>query len=137
RWAAAAMLGVAAALASGPAAAQAADDERLLQLLAAQHRSPANVARDRYRHPLEVIRFFGIREDSKVVEILPGSGGYYLEILAPYLKDKGLYIAANRDETAPPNYLADHRKLLARLQEEPALYGRVQVTPFNADRHEI
>jgi predicted methyltransferase len=71
------------------------------------------------------------------VEILPGSSGYYLEILAPYLRDRGLYIAANRDGAAPPQYLADHRKLLARLKAEPALYDRVVVTQFNAGLHEI
>lgn len=125
-------LPVGPAVAAGSSAAATA-----AELLQAAHRSPANVARDGYRHPLEVISFFGIRDDSTVVEILPGSGGYYLEILAPYLKDKGLYIAANRDETAAPSYLADHRKLLARLEAEPALYGKVLVTPFNADRHEI
>jgi predicted methyltransferase len=71
------------------------------------------------------------------VELLPGSAGYYLEILAPYLRDKGTYIAANRDEAAPPAYVEDHRKLLARLAAEPGLYDKVQVTAFNAGRHEI
>ena len=109
----------------------------LARLVAAPHRSAGNVARDAYRHPLEVLGFFGIRDDSTVVEILPGSSGYYLEILAPHLKGKGLYIAANRDAAAPPQYLADHRKLLARLKAEPALYEKVLVTQFNAGLHEI
>jgi predicted methyltransferase len=103
----------------------------------APHRTPRNVARDRFRHPLETLAFFGVTETSTVVEILPGSGGYYLEILAPYLKERGRYIAANRDEAAPPRYLADHKKLLARLKAEPVLYGKVLVTQFNADKHEI
>jgi len=60
-----------------------------------------------------------------------------MEILAPYLKAKGRYIAANRDGLAPPQYLADHQKLLARLKAEPALYGKVVVTEFNADLHAI
>lgn len=109
----------------------------LERLAAAPHRSPANVARDGARHPVQVLKFFGLRDDSSVVEILPGSAGYYMEILAPYLKEKGRYIAASRDATAAPQYLADHRKLLGRLQAEPALYGKVVVTRFNADRHEI
>jgi predicted methyltransferase len=117
--------------------AQAQDPGGLARQLAAPHRTAANVARDGFRHPLEVLVFFGVRNDSTVVEILPGSGGYYMEILAPYLKDKGLYIAANRDGAAPPQYLADHQKLLARLKAEPALYGKVLVTQFNADLHEI
>ncbi len=117
--------------------AQAQDPARFAALLAAPHRSPANVARDVFRHPLEVLAFFGIKEDSTVVEILPGSAGYYLEILAPYLKARGLYIAANRDAAAPPQYLADHQKLLARLAAEPSLYEKVRVTQFNADLHAI
>ena len=119
------------------ATASAQDADGLALLLAAPHRTPGNVARDAFRHPAQVLRFFGVKDDSVVVEILPGSAGYYLEILAPYLKEKGLYIAANRDETAPPQYLADHRKLLARLAAEPVLYGKVLVTQFNADLHEI
>ena len=130
-----------AALACGVALScvnvQAQDQSALAQLLAAPHRSAANVARDGYRHPLEVLSFFGVRDDSSVVEILPGSGGYYMEILAPYLKHRGRYIAASRDETAPPQYLADHQKLLARLAAEPALYGKVVITKFNSDRHDI
>ena len=117
--------------------AQAQDPGGLAQRLAAPHRTAGNVARDGFRHPLEVLTFFGIKDDSTVVEILPGSGGYYMEILAPYLKARGRYIAASRDETAPPQYLADHQKLLARLRAEPALYDKVLVTQFNADLHEI
>ena len=117
--------------------AQAQDPGALARLLASPQRTPANVARDRFRHPLETLEFFGIRPDSAVVEILPGSSGYYLEILAPYLKDHGRYIAANRDALAPPPYLADQQKLLARLATEPGLYRKVVVTEFNADLHAI
>jgi len=113
------------------------DPDALARMLEAPHRRAGNVARDGFRHPAEVLEFFGIRENATVVEILPGSSAYYLEILAPYLKDRGLYIAANRDGAAPPQYLADHRKLLARLKAEPALYDRVVVTQFNAGLHEI
>lgn len=117
--------------------ARAQDQSGLARWVAAPHRTARNVARDVYRHPLESLVFFGVKETSTVVEILPGSGGYYMEILAPYLRERGGYIAANRDEAAAPQYLADHEKLLARLKAEPALYGKVLVTKFNADRHEI
>jgi predicted methyltransferase len=106
-------------------------------LLSASHRSPRNIARDAARHPDGVLAFFGVRPDSRVVEILPGSAGYYMEILAPYLRDRGQYIAANRDGSAPPAYLADHQRLLDRLKAQPELYNKVVVTPFNADRHAI
>jgi predicted methyltransferase len=124
---------LAAALALGEAAV--ADD--LAKWATSPHRTPSNVARDPARHGLEVLRFFEVRETSVVVEILPGSTGYYLEILAPYLKARGRYVAANRPDTAPPQYVADHRKLLARLQAEPTFYDRVVVTAFDADKLEI
>jgi predicted methyltransferase len=68
-------------------ASAAADD--LAKWAAAPHRSPANVARDGARHPVEALKFFGVQQKHTVVEILPGSTGYYLEILAPHLRDKG------------------------------------------------
>ncbi len=118
------------------ALAQPSTADTFKPLLSASYRSPSNVARDPYRHPAETLAFFGIRPDSTVVEILPGSGGYYMEILAPWLKDKGLYIGANRDGSQA-QYQADHDKLLQRLIKEPDLYGKVLVTPFRADRHAI
>lgn len=109
----------------------------LVKLSTAPHRSERNIVRDPHRHPLETLVFFGVREDSTVVEILPGSGGYYMELLAPWLKEKGRYVAANRDELAVSPYKEDHQKLLERLRAEPALYGQVLVTKFNGDRHAI
>ena len=119
-----------------PAFAQPVSADTFKPLLSTSYRSPGNVARDPYRHPAETLAFFGVRPDSTVVEILPGSSGYYMEILAPWLKDKGLYIGANRDGSQP-QYQADHDKLLQRLRKEPDLYGKVLVTPFRADRHAI
>jgi predicted methyltransferase len=119
------------------ASALAADQPSISQLLKASHRTPANVARDSQRHPVETLEFFGVKSGSTVVEILPGSRGYYLELLAPYLKGRGLYIAANRDERAAPRYLQDHQKFLARLKESPEVFDKVKVTKFNADLHEI
>jgi predicted methyltransferase len=120
-----------------PSGSSLANDNTLAGWLAAPHRTKANVVRDGYRNPIETLAFFGVKENSIVVEILPGSRGYYLEILAPYLRERGLYIAANRDELAAPRYLEDHKKFLARLGEDPKLLDKVQVTKFNADLHEI
>ncbi|MEO6433080.1 MAG: methyltransferase [Sphingomicrobium sp.] len=76
------------AQAPNPAAALAA-------AVAAPSRTPANVARDVYRHPAETLAFFGIRPGDTVVEIWPG-GGWFTEILAPYLAaGGGRLIAAN------------------------------------------
>lgn len=64
-------------------------------------RTPANVARDRYRHPLETLAFFGVKPTDTVIEITPGTG-WYSEILAPYLRDQGHYVAAVTDPAALP-----------------------------------
>jgi predicted methyltransferase len=56
--------------------------------ITAPTRTPANVARDRYRHPAETLAFFGVKPSDTVVEIWPG-GGWYTEILAPYLASGG------------------------------------------------
>lgn len=51
------------------------------------------VARDQIRHPLEELQFFGLRPDAKVIEIWPG-GGYWTQILGPYLHGSGDYTLA-------------------------------------------
>ena len=132
-----AITALAALAALGPVICGAQAVEGIAKWLDGPQRGAANRARDGFRHPLQTLQFFGIRADSTVVEILPGSGGYYMEILAPYLREKGRYYAANRDPAAPPQYLADHQKLLARLAAEPALYDKVEVTQFNAGLHAI
>ena len=93
-------------------------------LVAAAHgaqRSPADVARDRYRHPAESLAFWGLRPGMTVLEIWP-SGGYWTEILAPYAKATGgRYIAALSSAAHP---------LAARFADK-ALYGDIATTVFN------
>ena len=60
--------------------------------IAGDWRKPANVARDKYRHPKETLTFFGVRPDQTLIEITPG-GGWYTEILAPLERDHGHYVA--------------------------------------------
>lgn len=57
----------------------------IAKAVAATSRTPANTERDKYRHPAETLAFFGVKPTDTVVEIWPG-GGWYTEILAPYLK---------------------------------------------------
>lgn len=119
------------------ARAQGVSVDPLAAMVAAPHRSPANVARDKYRKPYEVLKFFGVTENSRVVEVLPGATGYFTEIIAPYVRDKGLYITAGRDESAPPSYLEDHKRMLAKYAASPGLYGKIEVTKFFSDKYDI
>ncbi len=88
------------ALLLGPCAgAQMDTDTALQQAIASPQRKPAYAARDTWRHPFDTLTFFGLRPDSRVVEISPG-GGWYTEILAPYLHAKGQLILAADDPDA-------------------------------------
>ncbi|MSQ57350.1 MAG: methyltransferase [Limnohabitans sp.] len=118
------------------ALAQTQDARVFEPLLSLKHRSSFNVVRDLYRHPAQTLAFFGVQRNSTVIEILPGSSAYYLEILAPWMRGHGRYIAANRDESLP-QYVPDHLKLLERLKAQPDLYDQVLVTPFRSNFHSI
>ena len=119
---AAATLPLAVGLSADAQAQASAKRTPLAAAVAAPTRTPANVARDRYRHPVETLTFFGVRPTQTVVELYPG-GGWYTEILAPYLRN-GRYYAA-----APERGLAGIAKLKAA---NPAVYGNVQTAIFPA-----
>jgi len=69
-------------------AADPAPSPALVAATKADTRSPKTMARDPYRHPAQTLAFFGVKPTDTVVEIWP-SGGWYTEILAPYLAAKG------------------------------------------------
>lgn len=54
----------------------------------AEIRTDAEKARDANRKPIETLDFFGITEDMRVVELLPGLG-WYTKLLAPALRENG------------------------------------------------
>lgn len=112
-----------------------AQDGRLKEVIAGDHRSEKNKARDKYRNPFETLTFFGIRPDMTVVEIYPGRG-WYTEILAPYLKDSGTLFAA--EHPGDPSYAALQRSLDAfdqKIQDAPELYGEVKRTKLTKEGH--
>jgi len=68
-------------------------DAKVEAALAAEARPQADRDRDDNRKPLETLRFFGLKDDMRVLELLPG-GGWYTRVLAPVLADNGkLYVA--------------------------------------------
>jgi predicted methyltransferase len=105
--------------------APAADDEALRAALAGPQRSAANRARDGARHPYETLRFFGIQPTQRVVELTPG-GGWYTEILAPYLRPQGLFCTAHfAKEGGSEGRRRARAAYDARLAQQPALYDRL------------
>lgn len=112
-----------------PASAAAALDAAI----AGSWRDPKNVVRDRYRHPRETLAFFGVRPDQTVIEITPG-GGWYAEILAPYLRDRGRYVAAVWDDAIPgqPQYRYGlNTALRAKFAGNPTIHGTPEVRVFD------
>jgi len=102
-------------------------DDKLKNILSADHRTPAYKQRDQFRHPLETLSFFGIKDNMTVVEIFPG-GGWYTEILAPYLKDNGSFYAANNNPESKSEFA---RKSAARFKAKMAsnaVYDKVNIS---------
>jgi len=93
------------------------------------HRSVENVARNVWRHPVETLSFFGIEDSMTVVEIWPGGGGWYTEVLAPYLRDTGTLYAASYDGSMGSDYFAaNEQKFKDKLAATPEVYDQVQLT---------
>lgn len=123
-----------AAASCGPSrkAVQSAEDalfrDTALDLaLEASTRTPANTLRDRYRHPRETLSFFEVDPGDTVVEIWPG-GGWYTEILAPYLSARGTYYAAGNERQ-----LRDAKAMAAK---DPLTYGEIRFAAFPASAGE-
>ena len=128
---------------SGDAQPSAAEEkapdnaEVLAAVLAGDHRSDEERARDAHRHPAETLSFFGVAPDMTVVEIWPG-GGWYTNVIAPYLKaGGGKYYAAGFS----PDGASDRvRNALASFRqnyvEKPEIFGDVEMTVLG-EGHEI
>lgn len=100
-------------------------------ILSAAHRAPEQRARDQYRHPKATLEFFGLTPDMKVVEIWPGNG-WYTELLAPLLRERGQLYTAQLDPAGgdyAKKTVADFR---AKLAGRPDLYDKVIVTTLAA-----
>ncbi len=103
-------------------------DAKLRAAIASSDRPADEAARDKWRHPLETLEFFGVREDMTVLELWPG-GGWYTSILAPLVADKGKLVVTNMDPNGPPD---DHgtqmaKQYAARLASKPNAFGKVEV----------
>jgi predicted methyltransferase len=104
-------------------------DPALTAAVKAPTRTPANVARDQYRHPAETLAFFGVKPGQTVVEVWP-AGGWYTEILAPYLKGNGTLYAADIWPTQIADKRDQLRNIRAKQAADPATYGNVKLAAF-------
>jgi len=101
------------------------------QILASPHRSAGNRARDASLHPKETLIFFGMRPQMSVVEVWPAAG-WYTEILAPLLHDRGELRVALMDATAGEYARTVTDSFRGKLAAKPDVFGNVQVTTLAA-----
>jgi len=102
--------------------------------IAGPQRGERAKARDVYRHPKETLQFFELAPTQTVLEIAPG-GGWYTDILAPYLRDAGhLYEAQYVSPSAPPDAgeRAADATFARKLAGAPGFYGNVVVGTLRA-----
>lgn len=107
---------------STPAASSGLD-----AILAGDWRPANQKARDEYRNPAETLAFFEVEPNETVIEIWPG-GGWYTNILAPYLKDGGTYIAALPAAEAGDYYQRAVDKFETDFVARTDVYGDIQTT---------
>ena len=99
----------------------------LQQVLEGPHRSPRSIARNRSRHPIETLQFFGLRRNMTLIEIGP-SGGWYTEILAPYMRDRGRYYGAHFSPNTENSFQRKNLEAFeAKLTANPFMYGKALI----------
>ena len=99
----------------------------LQQILEGQHRNPQSIARNGSRHPFETLGFFGLRRNMTLIEIGP-SGGWYTEILAPYMRDHGRYYGAHFSPNTTNSFQRRNlEEFETKLTANPSLYGRAVI----------
>ncbi len=114
-----------------PATAPPGSPSQLDLAIAGAWRDPANVARDRFRHPKQTLEFFGVNPAQTVIEITPG-GGWYAEILAALLNANGHYIAAEAKPKTPDGEAAQDNSALAKKFAADSIdYGNAKTVEFD------
>jgi len=117
------LLSLAVLLSLGTTQANADLEAAVTAALAGEIRNDAEKARDKNRKPLETLTFFGLEEDMKVVELLPG-GGWYTKLLAPILRDSGELILAMGTQRIEENLLGEPGFDKVKVAAKDTKFGR-------------
>jgi predicted methyltransferase len=125
-----------AVVADDHAAKAAAADPVLADVVAGDWRTDEAKARDRYRHPVESLTFWGLKPGMTILEVQPGGASWWTEILAPYAKRTGGAFYATGPDLDNPELSEGARKARAdfeaRYGAKPDLYGKVGVVNWGA-----
>ncbi len=105
----------------------------LQQVIAGSQRSEQHKNRDQFRHPLQTLNFFEVESTMAVVEIWPGGKAWYTEILAPYLKQKGTFYAAQfAANSGIPYFTKSLKQFKQKMSADPDSYSNVIITTLQA-----
>ena len=99
--------------------------------ISSDDRDPKNKMRDSARNPYETLSFFQIEQDMTVVELSPGSG-WYTEILANYLHDPGMLIAAHFDKDSQRAYFKRGRANFEQKMSSKSMYDNVKIVDLSS-----
>jgi predicted methyltransferase len=129
---------IAADESKGPPATSGPALKKLQDVVNGDHRAADRKARDKHRHPVETLSLFGIQPNMTVVELWP-FGGWYTEIIAPYVKGGGgkYYAAAMDPESKSKNELGYNASLKKVLDGKPDLYSEVKWTVLAPGKFQI
>ncbi|MDR3513694.1 MAG: methyltransferase [Caulobacteraceae bacterium] len=112
------------------------DDPALVMAIGGPQRSAANKARDGWRHPLQSLDFWGLAPGLTVIDIDPG-GGYWTEILGPYLAQGGGHYLAGLGDPDDPDTDEGARRARAAFAARygaAAVYGPIGYVAFSAGK---
>jgi predicted methyltransferase len=111
-------------------------DAALTAAVADPGRTATFVARDKARHPAEELSVFGINPKMTVVELWPG-GGYWTEILGPYLAKGGgtYYVALNAPGNAEEDKGIEHWR--SRMASQKERIGTIHETTLGGGHFDI
>lgn len=106
------------------------EEGSLIWAIEGNWRNASHRDRDRFRHPIETIEFFGIDPRDTVIDVWPGSG-YMTGILAPWLaRGKGQYVAALIEAVEGSDADTLNAQYKAQLDADKKLYGDITYTAF-------
>ncbi|MBQ0721448.1 MAG: class I SAM-dependent methyltransferase [Gammaproteobacteria bacterium] len=105
-------------------------------ILQSPERTPAFASRDVYRHPAETLEFFGLEPNMTVVEIWPG-GGWYTEILAPYLGGGKLYAAHFAKDSGIKYFANSRRAFEEKIKASPDVYQTLTMAEFSPKMNKL
>ena len=107
------------------------NEKKLEQVVDSKYRTEEYKKRDKYRNPIETLNFFGIKKNMTVIELQPSGGvspgGWYTEILAPYLMDNGLLIAAHFNPSES-KWRADMRRNFEKRIKDYPYFSKIKMS---------